>query len=396
MSTLYFDYFSHINLGKRVGQPFNGANNGTELLLFQIMMSPYYGQHFINVVYPTGFEPRDDYEKTFIEAPGLNNIYVDKLDDIPFEQGDILFIPLVCGRELMESNYLKLKFPFLKIYGRVHDKNHNFPWDLMDRFYYSDIKRTGLMLTIDWFGKKILFALKYGKWISNFDKVFTVSNYSLQMLKHKKVKFVNYYYQGVMNYYTNQFQENKNLKNFKQEYLLFVNGGRPEKNCLRTIIAFERYKKEHPDDKVKLYITSTQKDVRHNLVRTLSRYPEYNSDHIKFFDYLSFEKLNSLYLNCKFLLFTSKGEGFGLPVLEAIMSGRPVLASWSTSIPEVAGASIRYVNPFDIESIKAGIEYYSVPEHLQYYEATIERRRVIVKEQIQEDMELLIRELFEE
>ena len=117
---------------------------------------------------------------------------------------------------------------------------------------------------------------------------------------------------------------------------------------------------------------------------------------MKFYDYLSFDELNELYVNCKFLLFTSKGEGFGLPILEAMMGGRPTLASWNTSIPEVAGSSIRYINPFDIDSIKKGIEYYSVPENLEFYEKAVRRRGVIVKEQIKEDADMLFRELFEE
>lgn len=396
MGVFYFDYYSHINLGRRVGQPFNGANNGTELLLLQIMKSFYYGKNIVKVIYPIGFIPRDNYEKKFIDASGFINLYVNKLDDISFKEGDILFIPLVCGRELIEASALKRKFPYLKIYGRIHDRNHNFPWDFMDRYYYSGIKRTGLLLTIDWFGKKVLFAMKYGKWISNFDKVFTVSNYSLQMLKHKNVKFINYYYQGVLDYYLNSSIKNIITEKSDKEYLLFVNGGRPEKNCLRTIIAFEQYKKEHPDDKVKLYITSIKKDTRDNLLRTFSKNSGFNPKHIKFFDYLSFDELNSLYSNCRFLLFTSKGEGFGLPVLEAMMKGRPVLASWNTSIPEIAVSSIRYVNPFDIESIKKGIEYYSVPANLKFYEEAIKRRICIIEKQIKEDADMLIHELFEE
>lgn len=396
MGKFYFDFYSHIKLGKRVGQPFNGANNGTELLLLQILESTYYGKRQISVVYPMGFKPRNKYEKRFLEAEKLTSIFVDNMDDIPFEQGDILFIPLVCGRELMETDALKRKFPFLRIYGRIHDKNHNFPWDFMDRFYYSGIKRTGLVHTVDWLGKRLLFAIKFRKWTSNFDKIFTVSNYSMQKLKGKKVKFINYYYQGVLDYYTDDVQKMKYTAEEDQKYLLFVNGGRPEKNCLRTILAFEQYKKEHPDDSTKLYITSTKRDARDNLIRTLSKHSEFHAEHIKFFDYLSFEELNWLYSNCKFLLFTSKGEGFGLPILEAMMSGRPTLASWNTSIPEVAGSTIRYVNPFNIESIKKGIEYYSIPENLKFYEQAIGRRAVMIKAQIREDRDMLIRELFEE
>ena len=397
MSIFYFDYFSHIKLSKRVGQPFSGANSGTELLLMQIIESEYKDKCNIRVIYPNGFMPRDEYEERFLNSNILESIYVDTLEEVPFRKGDVLFIPLVCGRELIEVDQLKKKFRYLKIYGRIHDKNHNFPWDFMDRFYYSGFKRTGIPLTIDWVGKKLLFMLKYGKWVSNFDKIFTVSNYSMQVLKHKNIKFLNYYYQGILSYYNRDENQLSDLKDEdNQDFLLFINGGRPEKNCLRTILAFENYKQEHPSDKVKLYITSTKENERKNLINTLINHKEFNPSHIRFYDYLSPEELSNLYSKCKFLLFTSKGEGFGLPILEAMMAGKPVLASWSSSIPEVAGPSIRYVNPFDINSIKKGIEYYSIPSNLEFYRNSIKKRRAIVKQMIDEDASMLIRELFED
>jgi glycosyltransferase involved in cell wall biosynthesis len=56
------------------------------------------------------------------------------------------------------------------------------------------------------------------------------------------------------------------------------------------------------------------------------------------------------------LLYTSRCEGFGLPLLEAMSLGCPVVASNTSSIPEVAGDAAIYVEPTDQESIRAGIE----------------------------------------
>lgn len=391
----YFDYYSHMCLGLRVGQPFNGANNGTELLLNEILKSSYYGRESISVVYPRDFLPRDDYEKEFIEAEHFDNIYVDKLEDVNFVEGDSLLIPLVCGREMIEAEHLKKVFPFLKIYGRIHDKNHNFPLDLADRYYYSGLKRTGIPLVIDWIGKRMLFSIKFGSWMSNFDKVFTVSNFSLQKLKNRKVRFISYYYQGILSCYDEK-NCNYNPKDIHDKYVLMINGSRPEKNGLRSILAFERYKRENPGDPIKLYITSTKKETQDNLLRTLFRYKEFRTEDIVFMDYLSHEELSDLYKKCRFLLFMSKGEGFGLPVLEAMMVGRPSLASWNSSIPEVATSSARYVDPFNIEAIKQGIEYFCDDEHLRCYEEAIRRRIPIVKAQIKEDTHMMIREFFED
>ena len=113
------------------------------------------------------------------------------------------------------------------------------------------------------------------------------------------------------------------------------------------------------------------------------------------FGYLSYDELQKLYVNCTFLLFTSKGEGFGMPALEAAMCGRPVLASWNTSIPEVLGSSIRYVNPFSIDAIEDGISYYRSGNNLKVYEKAISRRLKIVYQQIEEDARMFMRELYE-
>ncbi|WP_280571300.1 glycosyltransferase family 1 protein, partial [Chromohalobacter sp. 296-RDG] len=66
--------------------------------------------------------------------------------------------------------------------------------------------------------------------------------------------------------------------------------------------------------------------------------------------------LPSLYKGARGLLFPSLYEGFGLPVLEAMACGTPVLTSNVTSLPEVAGDAALLVDPARIEEIASGIE----------------------------------------
>ena len=393
MYSLYIDYFSHISLSERVGQVFNGGDNGTKLLILQLMESEYYKTRKNYLILHKGYKAADKYEESIINGECFTKLYVDSLEEINYEKDSVLFIPLVCGKEMIMVERLKKKHPRLKIYGRVHDKNHNYPFDFYDRFYFSGIGRTGIKSFIDFYGKKLLFKIKYGSWISNFDKVFTVSNYSLQMLKHNNLKFINYYYQGILDCYS---RENKPQKEKQtEEFILFVNGGRPEKNSLRTIEAFCKYKERHPEDNIKLYVTSTNRETQINLLKRLKNNPSYLEEHVRMFGYLSYDELQKLYVNCTFLLFTSKGEGFGMPALEAAMCGRPVLASWNTSIPEVLGSSIRYVNPFSIDAIEDGISYYRSGNNLKVYEKAISRRLKIVYQQIEEDARMFMRELYE-
>lgn len=62
------------------------------------------------------------------------------------------------------------------------------------------------------------------------------------------------------------------------------------------------------------------------------------------------------YRTCDMLLFASLYEGFGLPIVEAQAVGRPVITSNLWSMPEVAGDAACLVDPYDVDSIRAGIE----------------------------------------
>ena len=69
---------------------------------------------------------------------------------------------------------------------------------------------------------------------------------------------------------------------------------------------------------------------------------------------VGFETIVALYRACDAVSFPSLYEGFGMPVVEAQATGRVVVASPSGAIPEVAGDSVRYVDPHDVENIREG------------------------------------------
>lgn len=70
---------------------------------------------------------------------------------------------------------------------------------------------------------------------------------------------------------------------------------------------------------------------------------------------LSDKEMVQQYRKCDILIFASTYEGFGLPILEAQATGRPVVTSNILSMPEVAGDSACLVNPFSVEDIREGI-----------------------------------------
>ena len=67
----------------------------------------------------------------------------------------------------------------------------------------------------------------------------------------------------------------------------------------------------------------------------------------------------SLVKGARALIFPSLYEGFGLPVLEAMQMGTPVITSPAGSLPEVAGDAAQYIDPYSIEDIRCAIEKFS-------------------------------------
>jgi glycosyltransferase involved in cell wall biosynthesis len=70
---------------------------------------------------------------------------------------------------------------------------------------------------------------------------------------------------------------------------------------------------------------------------------------------LADEDLRGAYRDCHVLLFPSTKEGFGIPVLEAQATGRPVVTSDRSPLPEVSGGAACLVDPLDVDAIRAGV-----------------------------------------
>ena len=83
---------------------------------------------------------------------------------------------------------------------------------------------------------------------------------------------------------------------------------------------------------------------------------ENNKENIRYLGFVSDEDLAKVYNLASLFVFPSFYEGFGLPPLEAMACGTPVVSSDLTSMPEVCGAAAIYCNPHDIENIKNKME----------------------------------------
>lgn len=80
--------------------------------------------------------------------------------------------------------------------------------------------------------------------------------------------------------------------------------------------------------------------------------PQTKTHRIKHFGYVTEEEKNILLMTADFLIYSSVYEGFGLPVLEALSCGCPVLTSMTSSIPEVGENAVTYFEPYDLTSFE--------------------------------------------
>ena len=149
-----------------------------------------------------------------------------------------------------------------------------------------------------------------------------------------------------------------------QEYLLFYGALEPKKNVRRLIDAYLLSAVDIP-----LVITGAvgwgnQTEIKMLAeLRSEGRAP--GSRRIYHFEYVSIPMLVTLIRGARAVLFPSLYEGFGLPVLEAMLLGTPVVTSRASSLPEIAGGAALYVNPYDIDSISEAIKTITADEGLR-------------------------------
>lgn len=124
----------------------------------------------------------------------------------------------------------------------------------------------------------------------------------------------------------------------KRPYLLMVGRIEPRKNVDLVLQATAAVRSRG----MQLVLVGSNDFSAAETVRSIAA-----SENVLHLTGVSDSRLSALYRSATALVFASSGEGFGLPVLEALAHGTPVVASDRTSIPEVGGSFARYFNPDD-------------------------------------------------
>jgi len=126
-------------------------------------------------------------------------------------------------------------------------------------------------------------------------------------------------------------------------FILTVGDLQPRKNQIGLIQAFEELLASYPDLQHRLVLVGKEGWKGAEVRRRAGRSPV--ADRIHFTGFVSDEDLKWLYAACEIFVFPSYYEGFGLPILEAMASGRAVACSKATAAPEVADACAILFDP---------------------------------------------------
>ena len=258
------------------------------------------------------------------------------LPQINFKEYDVYF----------EPNFIPLAIRSKRIVTTVHDFSfHLYPeWQPRERVNY--------------------FSKNFFKRIEKADLIITGSRYiereAQELLNGKGLRIVTIYY-GYNNSLFHAHQEAEESKaNRLGDYILFVGSIEPRKNLLGLLKAYlllpEYMKKDF-----QLLLIGYRGWGNREIVAQMDQL----KGSVNYLGYLSDEALATLYRGASCLVFPSFYEGFGLPPLEAMACGCPVIVSNVASLPEVCGDAGYYVDPYRVESIAEGIYQVLTDESLR-------------------------------
>ncbi len=189
--------------------------------------------------------------------------------------------------------------------------------------------------------KDLVYRVVFRHAIKDSEKIIAISKYTKQeILRYYKVDpdKIEVIYEGTsknLQFSVSNFQSISNSQ-LPKKYILYVGNNYPHKNLDRLKLAFEKLKKD---------------GLNYELILNT--------------EFISEEKLDKLYRNASLYVFPSLSEGFGLPPLEAMARGVPVVSSNYTCLPEILGNAAVYFNPLDINDMANKIKKVLLDKNLQ-------------------------------
>ena len=135
-----------------------------------------------------------------------------------------------------------------------------------------------------------------------------------------------------------------------QRFIMYIGRPLPHKNLERLVDAFALLQEKHPD--LRLVLAGKTDSNYRRIARIVKKR---DIENVIFTDFVTDGQLRWLYEHCAAYVFPSLSEGFGLPGLEAMSHGAPVVSSNATCLPEVYEDSAHYFDPLDVDDMARAI-----------------------------------------
>jgi len=193
---------------------------------------------------------------------------------------------------------------------------------------------------------------------------------------HDKTKLV-----AALNKYKIKYKNNNN-------YIFSLCNLDPRKNLIFTVKCFIKFISKHNIEDLYFYIGGSKwNEFIYQLEKEIDNFNKYR-DKIAGLGYVNDIDVNVLYSNSLFFTFISKYEGFGVPVLEAMQAGTPVISSNSSSLPEVVGDAAIVIEPDSEDQCIKAFEnlYFNEDLRKSYIEKGFERAKLFSWEKTVEIM----------
>ena len=212
-----------------------------------------------------------------------------------------------------------------------------------------DKSNKSLYQNLGWFYRRlvvprILRKCQYIITVSNFEKNNIISKLNIPQ---ERIRMI---YNGYNEWFKPTQDTDQVYKKYIEDlgYFFFLGNTDPKKNTERTLIAYSMYL-EKSDVKRKLLMADLDKGYLDDIIER--NHIENIRDYIVMPGYIVNSDLPYIYNNAFAFLYTSLRESFGIPLLEAMACGTPVITSNTSSMPEIGGTDAILVNPESPEEI---------------------------------------------
>ncbi len=184
-------------------------------------------------------------------------------------------------------------------------------------------------------------------------KIITVSEFERQRIQHT-LHLDDTVLVAIHNGFSSHFKPVEHPEEITHKYLkdnryiLFLGNTDPKKNTHRTLKAYGMYVQQ-TENPLPLLIADLPESFLEKVIADIEM--PFIKEHLRTTGYISNTDLPAIYSGAAVFLYTSLRESFGIPLLEAMACGTPVITSNTSSMPEVAGEAALFVDPFDENDI---------------------------------------------